>query len=158
MELLLVLICLEMPALKNKVHERFAQAVAAGKSQSEAWRIAKNSNNPNAGGLGHMLAKRQDISERIEELAEKTIAKFEMSREDAVEMVVKMLKMSPKDASMDSPLCDIKYVGKDADAVAVTPDRLRAMERLARMMGWDKEVHEHTAGKDVLEALGQFCE
>jgi len=61
-----------MPALRNERHELFAQAIAAGKSASEAYRAAGYQCAPHkARGHGHRLRTREDITARIDELSAK---------------------------------------------------------------------------------------
>jgi hypothetical protein len=54
-----------MPVLKNPKHERFAQEVASGKTQVEAYEIAGYK--PNDGNAAQ-LAKRPEISARVAEI------------------------------------------------------------------------------------------
>jgi hypothetical protein len=72
-------------------------------------------------------------------------------------MLAQMLQMAPDEASISSHLCDMKLSAKN-EAVAVTTDRLKTIERLARLQGWDKETVEFTASKQVLEVLEEFAE
>src|SRR5216683_6450216 len=61
-----------MPTLRNERHELFAQALAAGKSASEAYRSAGYVCAPHkARGHGHRLRTREDITARIQELVDK---------------------------------------------------------------------------------------
>src|SRR6266851_4820019 len=61
-----------MTTLRNERHELFAQALAAGKSASEAYRSAGYVCAPHkARGHGHRLRTREDITARIQELVDK---------------------------------------------------------------------------------------
>ena len=146
-----------MPALKNIVHERFARYVAKGMSLRNA---ALKADPEYEGKAPHMLAnqlrKRPDVDSRIQESVEDDCKKLDLGKEDVLRMLAQMVQLSPSEASLDSNLCDIRYVGKDATPVAVTPDRLRTLERLAKMSGWDKENIEISASQDVLEMLEEF--
>jgi hypothetical protein len=65
-----------MPALRNERHEVFAQACAAGKSASAAYRSAGYQCAPHkARGHGHRLRTREDIAARIDELSTKALAR-----------------------------------------------------------------------------------
>ena len=146
-----------MPRLKNPVHEKFARLVAAGKSNIEAFRIIKGDDaGSQAGSHAHTIRKRIDVDARIQEIVDEDCRKFEITKEDALRMLGKMLHMSPAEADLKNPLCDIKYVGKEAMPVALTPDRLRTLERIAKMQGWDKETVEVSASKEVLDMLEEF--
>lgn len=76
-----------MPVLKNQKHERFAQAVAMGMSAAEAYRrhVARNPDSIGAEQNGYLVANRNDVAIRIQELREKVAAKveakFDMTKE-----------------------------------------------------------------------------
>lgn len=146
-----------MPALKNIVHERFARYVAKGMSLRNA---ALKADPEYKGNAPHMLAnqlrKRPDVDARITELVDEDCKKLDLGKEDVLRMLAQMVQLAPSEASLDSNLCDLRYVGKEAMPVAVIPDRLRTLERLAKMQGWDKENLEISASKDVLEMLEEF--
>ncbi len=146
-----------MPRLKNPVHEKFARLVAAGKSSCEAFRIIKGEDaGSQAPSHANTLRKRIDVDARIKEIVDEDCRKFEIKKEDALRMLAQMLHMSPAQASLDNPLCDIKYVGREAVPVPLTPDRLKTLERIAKMQGWDKETVEVNASKEVLDMLEEF--
>src|SRR5713226_1714988 len=66
-----------MPALSNARHELFAQALAAGKSASEAYRLAGyQCARHKARGHGHRLRTRGDIAARIDELSANGLARI----------------------------------------------------------------------------------
>ena len=106
--------------------------------------------------LANQLRKRPDVDQRISELVEEDCKKLDLGKEDVLRLLAQMIQMAPSEASLDSNLCDLRYVGKDAMPVAVIPDRLRTLERLAKMQGWDKENLEISASQDVLEMLEEF--
>lgn len=76
-----------MPVLKNQKHERFAQAVAMGMPAAEAYRrhVARNPDSIGAEQNGYLVANRNDVAIRIQELREKVAAKveakFDMTKE-----------------------------------------------------------------------------
>ena len=60
-----------MPALANPKHEKFAQLVAAGQDQTDAYRVAaspKTPDNPGVSVRAHLWANKDEISSRIAEL------------------------------------------------------------------------------------------
>ena len=62
-----------MPILSNARHERFAQALAAGKSETDAYAEAGfNPSGPNAGRLTKNDEIRQRVAELLSAVAEKT--------------------------------------------------------------------------------------
>jgi len=146
-----------MPRLKNPVHEKFARLVAAGKSNIEAYRLTKGEDvGSQAASHAATLRKRIDVDNRIKEIVDEDCRKFEITKEEALKMLAQMLKMSPADADLKNPLCDIKYVGREAVPVPLTPDRLKTLERIAKMQGWDKETVEVSASQQVLDMLEDF--
>lgn len=147
-----------MPALKNPKHEKFAQLVASGMSLTNAYRKIKGKEcGTQPANCGHSLRKRPDIDARIGELVEEDNKRIELNKEDVIRMLAQMLQMAPDEAHLSSNLCDMRIAGKDT-AVPVTTDRLKTIERLARLQGWDKETVEFTASKQVLEVLEEFAE
>lgn len=74
-----------MPALTNPRHERFAQELASGKSQSEAYQLAGyEPSEPNAS----RLTRNDKVQARVAELQERSAAKIMLSREWVLEQLV----------------------------------------------------------------------
>ena len=71
-----------MPALANPRHEKFAQAVASGKSASEAYRQS-GANGKNADVNAARLLVNDGIRERVAELKDAQSQKSELSRDGA---------------------------------------------------------------------------
>jgi phage terminase small subunit len=68
-----------MPVLKNARHEKFAQALAKGKTADEAYQVAGF--RPNRGNATTLKAN-QSISKRVDELAARAAEKAEWSAAD----------------------------------------------------------------------------
>lgn len=68
-----------MPVLRNNKHEAFAQALAGGKSATEAYAIAGFS--PNRQNAARLTTK-DDVKKRVEELSNKIAIKAEWTAAD----------------------------------------------------------------------------
>lgn len=74
-----------MPALSNARHERFAQELAKGKSQSEAYANAGyEPSEPNAS----RLTRNDKVQERVAELQSRAVENVLLSREWVLEQLV----------------------------------------------------------------------
>lgn len=74
-----------MPALSNPRHERFAQELAKGKCQSEAYEAAGYApSEPNAS----RLTRHDKVQERVRELQERAAANVVVTREWVLEQLV----------------------------------------------------------------------
>lgn len=74
-----------MPALQNARHERFAQELAKGKSQSEAYQLAGyEPSEPNAS----RLTRNDKVQARVAELQERAAANVMLTREWVLEQLV----------------------------------------------------------------------
>lgn len=146
-----------MPRLKNKIHEEFAQLIAAGKTQKKAYLMTHPEyQGQNARYLGFQIRQIDAVNGRIAELLEVTTLKYNLTKEGILQRLVEMLDTAPEDAELDDPNCDLKYVGKDADPVPVPPDRLRVLEMIAKITGISKDSLEITANEQVMEMLKGF--
>ena len=83
-----------MPALKNKKHEAFAQAVALGMPQVQAYAefVSSKCSRPTAIAEGSTLAKSPNVSLRISELRKGIAAdvdrKFDLTKERWLERLI----------------------------------------------------------------------
>lgn len=154
-----------MPRLKNIKHEKFAQAIVKGLSQAEAYRKVFGKKPSGEAASANRLRGTPLVDARITELLQEDTPSAgkcilvagkelkDISKDEAIHILLEMLELSPNDAENSSPLCDVKYVGKFAEKVAVTPDRIRVMERIAAMKGWNKEVLELNANKKLVDIV-----
>jgi phage terminase small subunit len=79
-----------MPALENSRHELFAQAVASGKSASEAYRRS-GANDKNADVHAARLMVNDSICKRVAELKAAQSQKSELSRDQAREFLTQVI-------------------------------------------------------------------
>lgn len=123
----------------NAREEKYCQLVANGELQYVAHKKAGYKAKTKQAHAAHSscLMTRPEILDRIKELRELVTKSEIITREEVVKFLADSVKARPEDASMDSPLCELKYVGKEAIPVAVLPDKLGAINHLNRMMGWN---------------------
>lgn len=145
--------------LRNSVDEEFCQNIALGRSQKASYLITHPTyKGKNAKYLGHCLRQKDDVRARIDELLEKSARKHNFTKETILQRLADILDISPDDAELDDPNCDLKYVTKEGTPVAVPPDRLRALELAAKISGVMTDKIELTASSQVLELVDRFKE
>ena len=158
-----------MPALKNARHERFAQEMAKGKSQTEAYSLAGYDGDRTAASR---LSTNVNVRTRLAELqdrgAERAVVTTESLIEEADEIKALALKASqygPANAALtlkaklagklveraevgtpgdfdrmdDADLA--RYVATEAAALGLGPAGVAASHRQARVRGELKRVH-----------------
>lgn len=123
-----------MPVLSNPRHETFAQALAKGKSQTEAYEIAGYKGDRRAASR---LATNVDIQARVAELqqrvAERVIEKTAVTRADILGEISK-LALAP--------------IGHEHVRPA---DKRAACMDYAKIEGWVVDKHEHGAPGDFAD-------
>ena len=139
-----------MPALANPRHELFAQAVASGKSASEAYRQS-GATGKNADVQAAKLVVKSSIRERVEELKEAQSKKCEMTRDQLRQFLVACILAKPEDASFNNPLCEITM--SKAGPAAVFPSKLGAAAQLAKLTGWNEVEKVSVEAGDTLSAF-----
>jgi hypothetical protein len=108
-----------MDALPNPKHEKFAQYVAAGKSQSEAYVAAGFKQD---GANANHLAKREDVAARIQQIEGYAAAAASCTKERIVSELMKMAfaEVEPiKDSTKAKALETLAKIG------GLTNDRLQ---------------------------------
>ncbi len=117
-----------MNANLNTRQEKFCQLVADGMSASQAYRKAGYSAK-DVNVAGPRLMANVRIKERLEGLRKRSEARSEISRADAVAWLV---------AQITTPVEELDPVRGVDERVKWAGVKLKAMERLARMLGWDQ--------------------
>ena len=140
-----------MPILENARHECFAQLVASGKhSDMEAFSragYAKESAHQNA----CRLRANESVAARIEELRARNAEKCQLSRDQAVQYLVEILKTPIGEVTVDHRLAQ-SYDAKSGKIEL--PNKLGAMQQLAKLCGWNEpEKFEHGADDELTELL-----
>jgi hypothetical protein len=124
-----------MPELKNPRFEKFAQVFFKTGNATAAYKDIGGSAK-HCDRSGWRMAKNIEIASRVKELKLQASNEATLSRQKFVENLIEMITSPPSAASLDNPLCEARYVGKDAIKVAQFPERTRCMELLAKTLGW----------------------
>ena len=120
-----------MPSLRNPRHEAFCQAFVTSGNASAAYRES-GGNGKNADVMADQLMGTNGIAERIAELKAEAGAKAEFTRANMLAFLAKVIRTESGQMR----------------------DRLRAVELLAKMCGWNEpEKFEHGAGDELFELL-----
>lgn len=138
-----------MPVLDNARHERFAQELAKGKTQTEAYLIAGYTGDRTAASR---LSTNANIQQRVDEL--KAVVAERVIVDEAY--VLGTIKDTVERCRQSSPVLDRKGepVFIETPEGNITPaytfdagNVLRGSEMLGKYLGMFVEKHEHT-GKD----------
>ncbi len=97
------------------------------------------------------LLKNANVAAYIEARQQKLAEQSELDQVTTERNLVEIWQSKPSDASMDNPLCEVKWT-KDGP-VAVFPSKIKVMERLARMRGWDAPVKNEVSASDDLASI-----
>ena len=143
-----------MPVLKNAKHERFAQELAKGKSQAEAYSIAGYApSEPHASRLasnGQVRARLAELQERAAVRAELTLADIIDELEEARQ--VALTAATPQSGSaVAATMGKAKLLGLVVDKAEVKSEVevTDARERLARI------VAGHAPARDADQGAGK---
>ena len=99
-----------MPALSNPRHERFAQELAKGKSQSEAYQDAGyEPSEPNAS----RLTRNDKVKSRVAELQERAAASVCVSREWVLEQLVENARLAKQAGDISPSNQALNLIGKE---------------------------------------------
>ncbi len=142
-----------MGMLKNPKDEAFCQHYAQYGNASEAWRLATGYTR-DADSRSHSLMVKTGIKERISEIRQELAEEVAYTRQEALKDLVSIIKAAPAEASEDGALCEMR-MGKSGPYYTF-PDKLKALERLAKMLGWDepeKVAVEHSLNEGRLAVL-----
>lgn len=102
-----------MPALKNTKHERFAQELAKGKSQSEAYAAAGYApSEPNASRLTRNDKVQARVAELQERSAERAVVTTESLIEEAADIQTKALAAGQFGPAISALTAKAKLAGK----------------------------------------------
>jgi len=125
-----------MPTLDNPKHERFAQALAAGKSQDEAYREAGYK--PSASNASH-LTRNHKVQSRVAELTARAAEGVVLTKQWVLERLIEnanraMQAEAVKDRE-GKETGEYRYEGSVAN---------RALELLGKELGMFKDQSEST--------------
>jgi hypothetical protein len=137
--------------LKNPRQEHFCQLVASGMfSQAEAFRKAGYAEKGAKENASRLMTN-DNVAARIEELRARNAEKCQLSKDQAIQYLVDILKTPIGVVTVDHQLAQT-YDAKSGKVEL--PNKLGAMELLAKMCGWlTSEKHEIEHGYREKEEL-----
>ena len=127
-----------MPALGNPRHELFAQAVASGKSASEAYRQS-GATGKNADVHAARLIVNDGIRKRVAELKAAQSQKSELSRDQLRQFLTEVILTPAGKVDEQSRLCQSYKVTREVREIRM-PDKLAAAAQLAKLCGWHEPL------------------
>ena len=136
-----------MPVLKNPRHERFAQGVAKGMSQHEAYEYAGFSNPGGDRSNAGKLARKPQVAERIEEMLAKQAKRIGVTVDALVAELDGMLQLAKRvkhpAAGVGAILAKGKLLGLITDKVEVEgsirkPSRTPTADKQMSLAEWTK--------------------
>lgn len=127
-----------MPILKNHKHEKFVSLIARGECATEAYVKVYKIGRKAAGTAGPRLLQNVGIQQRLTELQQITEKKTGMSMERAVEFLVAAIETPIGMVDERSPLCQAAEYTDTGRKIKMV-DKLRAMELMAKFLGWVKQ-------------------
>ena len=145
-----------MSQLRNTRHEQFAQFVADGLPQSEAYRrvVGNGASAKNANVHADEWMKRPGVKERIEELKAENAARSGRSRDELVARLWAILGAGAGVVAKDSPLCQSYRTGNHGTEVRV-PDKIATAQLLVKMCGWANPERVELSATDTLSEFIQ---
>ena len=123
--------------LKNARHERFAQLLASGRSQSAAYREVYPKSKAWAGEGLHPEASRlaHKVSARVVQLQQEGVSKAILTRNELAEYLSKVILTPVGEVGQDSPLVQEYSADKSGIRVRMV-SKIAAISELAKLMGW----------------------
>jgi Terminase small subunit len=141
-----------MSQLRNTRHEQFAQFVAHGSPQSEAYRrvVGNGASAKNANVHADEWMNRPGVRERVAELKEANSRKATLSREQTIEFLCNVISTSAAKVEADSPLVQSAEFVDGKPVKLRIPDKIAAAKELTKMCGWAKPDRIELAATDTL--------
>lgn len=126
----------------NDRQRRFVELLVSGMAAGRAYEAAGyDAKGRQADAAASRLLTNASIKAEVKSMRGEAKRSAKISRDEAIEMLTDILMSKPNQASMKNPLCELKM--SKAGPYAAFPDKSRAMERLAKMLGWDEpEKHK----------------
>jgi hypothetical protein len=143
-----------MPALNSVRDERFAQYVASGVSQSEAYRRVSGKT-ANANNHGDEFMAKRGMRERLAEIRAENAAKCEMIKEEYSSYLIRAMRTPAAEMDPHHEFCQ-HYKETGPDGVTREwrmPDKLRAALLLAQHCGWEAPTKINFETGDNLSAF-----
>lgn len=137
----------------NPKQQKFAELVASGLPASRAYEQAGYIATGHAAeSSASKLLKSPEVEEYLAGLQDDAAKESKLTRDAAAGMLVDILRSKPSEANMDNPLCELRM--SKMGPYAAFPSKAACMERLARLLGWDKLPPEPAGGNDITVTIG----
>lgn len=148
----------------NDRQRRFAELIVSGETAKAAYfgSFPRCKAEKTAETEGCKLLKNPKVARFIKKLRAEVALAVKSSlvaeKKEALEFLTTLLRTPIGDVDKKSILCQEFTTDEIGEAVLRTkvkmPDKLRAIERMARMLGWDEaEKHQHEAGDTLLDFI-----
>ena len=137
--------------LRNVRHEKFAEFVADGLPQSEAYRrvVGNGASAKNANVHADEWASRPGVKERIDEPEAESAARSGRSREELITRLWAILDTGAGAVAKGSQLCQSYRTGEHGTEVRM-PDKIAAAQLLVKMCGWAQPNRIELSARDTL--------
>jgi len=135
-----------MPPLKNPRHEKFALAVASGKTQSDAYREVYPASRRWKDKSVHEKASAfmVKVKPRVQELQQAVADQVVMTKAEGLSLMAAALRTPIGDIDDRSLLCQ-EYLVKDDTVMVKMISKISAFQELAKSLGWyAPEKTDHT--------------
>lgn len=136
-----------MAVLEKPRFEKFAQARFRGFNIQRAYVLAGYK--PDRKGAS-ILNRRPEVKARIAELNADAARAATYEKVDAIRDIIAIIRARPTDGGPDNHLCN-RHMSSRGEYFTF-PDKLRAIERLARMLNWDTVESPISDNPDSLSA------
>ena len=150
-----------MDTLKNARHERFAQLLAEGQSQADAYRaVYPASRYWKADSLHHRASKvHAKVLPRVREMQQAGVSKTILTRNELAAYLSRVIVTPVGEIGRDSPLVQSFEAGVNGVRVCMV-SKIAACEQLAKLMGWYAPeradiTFQFKPDANVFEALSQ---
>lgn len=129
--------CPDKPGSITAKHEMFCHHVAAGMTQTNAYRSVYNTPNGSKAATGNAarLMKRQDIRDRVAALKEYVLASRALSKNEKRAFLADIVRTPIGEIDEKSPLAkEVTYdIHNRPDGIAVTTKKVKAHDKLAAL-------------------------
>lgn len=149
-------------ALRNARHETFACLIVAGRSASDAYRIAYPGSRRWLASSVHArackLARNAKVVPRIAELCAAAASEAVATRKEMAEYLTRVVRTPVSALDATSDLVQ-EWTERGNSKTVRMVSKIDAVDRLCRLMGYyepdrSEQAHRFVADSDVLEALG----
>ena len=128
-----------MPVLKNARHERFAQIVASGKTQADAYRAVWPKSKAWKDSSVHEGASKVNakVAPRVKELLEASAAKASITKDEAVSILAEGLRATPGEVKDTSRFAQEMTIDPVSGKVTIKlPSKTALFSELSKALGW----------------------